>query len=363
MKTLPWLGLVLSLAGSACGATTSNPGPATGPHTTCAQIYRLLRFSPSQVQQDESTGGCVHPNLAFAGELQGQVLAAHIDQPCPRPQRGATLPTNAYSVEVGGGLYALRLSPAALFDRKTITISAAGAAQQLAELDQEPAGTGAATRTWLASSGSFTADATGTAGKLDLSLTRNIAGASPVRLTGSWTCSATQPPTTTPESTGPCGSAYAVANSPDETTGLRAGSCQVQAITLSGAVSGQIKDAVEQKVDQGLLGPTDACGGDAYHFAATLVTGLDGEELTLEMRLRRDPVTGQPLVAGDYGPASEDVVPSPTVILGAGKTHWDSQAGTLTLDASRTSGKLDMDLRGGVTGDQSVHISGSWRCA
>src|SRR5258708_1851653 len=118
MRRLPWLGLVLSLALSACGAGTSSPGTAAGQSTSCAQVYGLLRFSPSQIQQDESAGGCVHPNLGFSGELSGRITAAHVDQPCPRPQRGANLPSNAYDVQLAGALYALRLSPTALFDHK-----------------------------------------------------------------------------------------------------------------------------------------------------------------------------------------------------------------------------------------------------
>jgi hypothetical protein len=364
MRRLLWLTLVSSLALPACGGGTNTPGKAVGPPTSCAQIYALLRFTPAQAQQDESAGGCVHPDLAFSGELRGRAQVAHVDAPCAKPQRGASMPSSGYDLTLAGALYTLRLDPFTTFDRKPATLSEAGRTPALAELDQRSLGSSAASRTWLASSGTFAADATGTAGKLDLTLTRDISGASPVHLTGSWTCTGRPPATATPQPTGPCSSAYAAALSPENAASLRSDSCEPQDLTVSGAINGRISDAAVEKVDQGLLpGATDACGGDAHHFAARLVTGLGGEQLTLELRLGTDPATGPRLGAADYGPMSEDVVPSPTVVLHAGQINWGSRAGTLSLDASRTTGRLDMDLAGGVTGTQSVHITGLWRCA
>src|SRR5258708_16012295 len=174
MRGLPWLTLVLGLALPACGGTTTS-GNALGPSTSCAQVYALLRFTPSQVEQDTAARRCVQPNLAFSGELQGQARAAHIDQPCTTPLRGASLPTNSYDLQLAGRLYALRLNPSAtLYDRRPATIVAASQTPPLAEVDQSTAAAGGVPRIWLATKGTLAVDSTGTAGTVDLLLRRDV---------------------------------------------------------------------------------------------------------------------------------------------------------------------------------------------
>src|SRR6202035_4542971 len=96
MRRLRWLALILGLVVSACGGSTSIPGTIAIPPPTCAQVYTLLRLTPSQIQQEDSAGRCVRPNLAVSGELQGRVRAAHINQPCSKLARGDGLPSNFY---------------------------------------------------------------------------------------------------------------------------------------------------------------------------------------------------------------------------------------------------------------------------
>ena len=55
-----------------------------------------------------------------------------------------------------------------------------------------------------------------------------------------------------------------------------------------------------------------------------------------------------------------DVVP--TVILHTGTDIWSSTSGSWHVNPDLHSGTVDVELNGGVSGDQIVHMSGNWRC-
>jgi len=130
-------------------------------------------------------------------------------------------------------------------------------------------------------------------------------------------------------------------------------SVAVEAVAVG--LDGQVLDATPRREDD-LRRRTPlhvALGGEGYRVLLS-----DWYDTFAEQAIKLPDFTAingaDPLMSG------ADVVP--TVILHTGTDIWSSTSGSWHVNPDLHSGTVDVELNGGVSGDQIVHMSGNWRC-
>jgi hypothetical protein len=353
----------IALVGCGSSSTTSSPpGPSPAP-ATCESVYGLLGLPPSAIADSEARHQCVQQDLEVSGEISGSIRAGHLSAlggaACVKPVLGADLGGGPrLDVDLGGRLFMLtiRLSGQYRGDASTPIVDVRKAVE-LATADS--------TVDYTATAGTMSMDASGYSGAVDLDLQRDVAGAHPVHITGTWSCGP-PPLAPSPTSTDPCVDYATLVGLPSPGPGESAAPCVPQDLTFTGGLSFSVKQALG-----GLsrtTGISRACGGtvpdDTYSYYSTQSFAAAGSAYQLSFEISHDRSAG-PVPFPSFGPTyvySSGRQPNPTLSLRTGLVTWESTAGTFVVASDHRSGSVDMDLRGGLDANQTVHVSGSWRC-
>ncbi len=166
---------------------TTPAGALTAKPTTCADAYRLLKLTPSQITA--GTHVCFTQSLRLSGQLEGAVAQAYQvsadgalpAQPCTEPARWGGYPQAMLAVAVDGKPYRLRISPPGSSEHQALRLSDIGHSVELASI-LDPA------QEWNQVTGSLTVNADGVTGTLSVDALQDVAGATPVHISGQWAC-------------------------------------------------------------------------------------------------------------------------------------------------------------------------------
>src|SRR5713226_9447247 len=155
--------------------------------TTCADAYKVLKLTPSQVTSANPV--CLNQSLQLSGEVVGAVGQAYnIDpnsvaptQMCNEPKRWSAFPEALLAFVAGGKGYRLRIAPPGSSEHQAVTLNSVGGAVELASISNP-------TQSWSRATGTLTLNADGITGTVDASVLRDVTGAAPVHITGQWAC-------------------------------------------------------------------------------------------------------------------------------------------------------------------------------
>jgi hypothetical protein len=350
--------VVVAVGLPGCGQSATGPSilPTPTP-VSCAAIYQALGLAPSVVADSEAKHQCVRENLQVSGEVSGLIEVAHVQdnpgQTCAPPELGASFASRlAADVQVAGKVYTLTVRPPGMFTGQPLTTSTevAGAVDLNAQTGSFH---------YLSSVGTMTTDSSGYKGSLNVDLRRDVAGASAVRIKGAWSCGS-PPARPTPNASVPCSSYFAVAT--QAAVDPSSVPCLPQDITFSGGLSFHIKEAVILP-DTGFPPCGGLTPGDQQNYRAKESFAGGGFAYDLDFSTHSDLSSG-PLAFPKFGPIYTTVsgAQAPTLTLTTGAVTWTSTAGMYSVASDRKSGTVDMDLVGGLSKNQSVHVSGSWKC-
>jgi hypothetical protein len=370
---------------AACGSnasTGSGQTPSSGP--PCSDIYRLLGLGPSP---STDVGKCVAQHLTVTGEIKGKVDYALVQQPCARPARSQPEPAAQLEVALNNLHYTLAIQSDASYNRAPVTqVIQPKPGQTGVDLSYRAQSRPDVFR-WQATDGSLSVNADGLSGTVDANVARE-GGKAPTHIKGDWRCGEAKRFKVDPAlASTPCGPLYFLAqlttNDIERIKGEHG--CNTEDLTLSGSVAGHVTEGV---TDEGsgqsvFTAPKQSCGyrtKDIYyshpeqeHYQSNVHFLVDDEVFTLH-------ISQFPYAPGTYNAFTQIPTggrlsdPFPAVVLYDDRpqeflqetpgrlTSWSSKTGTFTL-ADAHSGTIDMDLEGGVSGSDKVHISGSWRCA
>jgi hypothetical protein len=343
--------------GSSSTGTSARPSPAP---VTCAAIYQALGLGPSVVADSDQHGQCVLQHLQVSGEVSGQILVGHLqdlpERNCSKPGLGQPFSTTGLRLDVliASKPYVLLIRPPGKYlgQQTTSTSDVAGAVTI-----QVPT----ALADYVSTTGTMTVEASGHAGTMNVDLKRDVVGATPVHVKGDWSCGP-PPAQPTPDASVPCSAYFAAANLPPGTVDPKSVPCLPQDLTFSGGLSFHVKEAVNLP---GTGGPS--CGGltsdDQQNYSSKQSFAGGGFEYDLSFTTHNDLING-PLTFPDFGPTYTTASGSqaPTLTLTTGAVTWSSTAGKYSVAADHRSGTVNMDLVGGLSTNQAVHVSGSWRC-
>jgi hypothetical protein len=225
-------------------------------------VYTVLHTAPSDIAAAAQEGRCVPENLRFSGELSGAVRDAYINPEtgvvgvtpgvvCKPPGRGEPYPMALLDIDLRGKAYRLEVSPPGKFDRAKTSFTS-GLVN-----DVELVSVSGPRFDWKGVGGELTEDVRGTQGHLDLTLMRDVQGAAPVHLRGTWACAKPVLAATTPSD--PCQQIVAAQGLPQPDYGqqLLAAPCLNEDLTMTGAVSGHATHGIKD---------LSHIGGDQFTF-------------------------------------------------------------------------------------------------
>ncbi|MGH7904422.1 MAG: hypothetical protein ACREPA_09930, partial [Candidatus Dormibacteraceae bacterium] len=237
-------------------------------------------------------------------------------------------------------------------------------------------------QSWGQATGRLSVDASGVAGSLDVSLTRDTQGAAPLLISGRWACGHPAPPPVY-DATVSCSLTYALAGlSADAVARLQsAHACLAQDLTLAGGLVFHVDHALNDPTRPPAIGqspPVNACGVQVDSYLASVYFSSGDETFLLSIVRAQDPILDGPFAPGSF-PAlyMNDVIgqPAPAVNLNLAQPAadgslgtdqgpaWEATGGTFTVAPDLRSGTVNADLKGGVSGAETVHLAGAWRCA
>lgn len=360
--------LAIERPGGVAAASVSKP-------STCADAYRVLALKPSQVAAAKPV--CLVQSLKFSGELSGTVGEAFptgTDNSgpaamCVEPPRWTAFPQTILAMVLGGKAYRLRISAPGKSEHQPVTLANLSGVVELQSVKDPSAD-------WNQVTGKLTLNADAVGGTIDASLVRDVAGARPVKVTGSWACG-TVPAIPAGDAAVPCSNFY-VLNHLDaaDVARMKASGCVAEDLTFSGDVAAHVDHAVTDLAFPSLGGVygDNYCGVSYGQYTATLKFSIGDETFQLNLNATSYPsvVPGSYPVANDLGPyVALNLGPAdPTnhgVFVPNGSVEWDAYGGTFTIAPGLKSGTIDADLHGpaglGQTPFSNVHVVGSWRCA
>ena len=342
--------------------------------TTCADAYRLTKLTPSQITAGSQV--CFAQSLQLSGQLNGAVAQAYQasadsalpSQPCIEPLRWNGYPQAMLAIAVDAKPYRLRISPPGSSEHQAVTLTDLG---QSVELDSilNPA------QDWNQVSGSLTVNADGVTGTMSVDALQDVAGATPVHISGQWACG-TPPALPSPDPSVPCSSFYVLNQlQTSDVARMKAGGCHAEDLTLAGDVSAHLDHGVSDTVAQcwcGGYGADNFCGPSGETYVATLKFSVGDESFLLDLSAYRYPN----VTPGAYSAQGSGSTPGVVLFLGrADPTNqgafvannnivWLSSGGTFTVAGDMKSGTIDATLSGlGEHSNSVVRITGSWRCA
>src|SRR5712692_1120418 len=338
--------------------------------TTCADAYRVLKLTPSQVTSTNPV--CLNQSLQLSGEVVGAVGQAYTVEPnsvaptqmCNEPKRWSAFPQALLGFVAGGKGYRLRIAPPGNSEHQAVTLNSVAGVVELASISNP-------SQRWSQATGTLTLNADATTGTIDASVLRDVSGATPVRITGEWACGA---PLSAPvaDAAVPCAIFYTINHLQDaEIARMKASACNAESLAFSGAISGQLDHAVTDTAispHPGIDGD-NFCGGIGENYTAALKFSIGDESFLLDLNASQYPAVapGQYSAAGSFGGA--------TLWLGHAdpsnqgrfvtddRVFWSGSGGTFTINADLKSGTIDAALIGSTDPGSNVQIKGSWRCA
>jgi hypothetical protein len=353
----------------------SHTAPAAGltaKPTTCADAYRLTKLTPSQIKAGSQV--CFAQSLRLSGQLNGSVAQAYQassdsalpSQPCTEPARWAGYPQAMLAIAVDGKPYRLRISPPGRSEHQALTLSDLGQSVGLASI-LDPA------QDWNQVTGSVTVNADGVTGTLSVDALQDVAGATPVHISGQWACG-TPPVLASPDPTVPCSSFYVLNQlQPSDVARMKANGCHAEDLTFSGDISAHVDQGVNDaayEYDQGVNGD-NLCGQAFGQYGATIKFSVGDETFQLNLAAFDSPSVGP----GQH-PAGNQSQSFAAIYLGyadasrhgvfvqSSDVYWYANAGTFTIGQDMKSGIIDADFAGPEFENFShVRIIGSWRCA
>jgi len=361
-------GLALAAHFRANGAPVASVQKAS----TCADAYRVLALRPSQVAAAKPL--CLVQALAFSGDLNGAVaeaypVAADNVGPttlCAEPKRWDDIPQALLAIVIGGKGYRLRVAVPGRSERQAVTLNSLTNVVDLSAVKEPSAD-------WNQVEGKLTLNSDGVSGTIDASLTRDVAGARPVKVSGSWACAA---PTAMPafDATVPCSNFYTLNQlAAADVERIKAQGCVPVDLTLSGDVAAHVDHGVTGLAFYNVDGLyiQDYCSQAYGDYTATMDFSVGDETFQLNLNASHDPSVGP----GQY-PTTDGFLHFATLYLGRSDPskqgafwpdagyEWDASAGTFTIASDMKSGTIAADFTGPqLKNFSTVHISGNWRCA
>ncbi len=351
---------------------TPSTAPFVAPKpSTCADAYRVLKLTPSEVTSANPV--CLNQSLQLSGEIVGAVGQAYPVDPnsvepaqmCIEPKRWNSFPQALLGFVAGGKGYRLRITAPGSSEHQAVTLNSVAGAVELASISNP-------TQSWSRATGTLTLNADGITGTIDATVLRDVSGAAPVRITGQWACGALLPLPAIAVSA-PCGTFYALNQLLDtDVARMKANACNPEALTFSGGISGQLDHAITDTATSphpGIDGD-NFCGSVGEHYTAALKFSIGDESFLLDLNADKYPAVGP----GEY-PAASGFSGGATLWLGHAdpgnqgrfitddKVFWTGTGGTFIVNPDLKSGTIDAILTGSTDPGSSVQVKGSWRCA
>jgi hypothetical protein len=352
---------------------------ATIKPTSCADAYRVLKLSPSQIAA--AGGDCLNQTLQVTGELNGAVAQAYtvsgdtVDAAgkCSEPKRWSGSPQALLAIVVGKKAYRLRISAPGSSEHQGLTLVNLQGHVELASIADPSAD-------WNQATGKVTLNADGMTGTIDANLLRDVSGTRGIHITGQWACGV--PAAATYDATVPCAGFYALNHLQDaDVARMKAQACNPQNLTFSGDIVAHLDHAITDTAIPAQGGPygDNSCDAVGNQYDAALKFSIGDESFLLDLNPRSpsDSAIGPGQYAAGSGPFSANAFlwlgqadPSQNglFVIDGGLdpgVSWFGNGGSFTIGSDMKSGTIDETFEGVSSdhADSTVHITGSWRCA
>lgn len=210
--------------------------------TTCDDAFHVLKLTPSMITAARPL--CLVQSLVLSGELHGSVGQAYPVEAdgvaatslCTTPRRWSNFPEAILAIVVGNKAYRLRISAPGYSEHQAATVQDLQGAVELASISDPNAD-------WSQASGTLVVNRDGVTGTIDADVVRDVAGARPVHLTGSWSCGA--PLATSVDTSVPCSLFYTLNHLQDsDVARMKASACLPEDLTFSGAISAHVDHGI-----------------------------------------------------------------------------------------------------------------------
>jgi len=386
--------LIFALAVAACGSSTTLAGDPRAPSPpSCSRIATTLQLRPSELESATAAGRCLAQDLHFTGEVQGTATVALAGPAaCVAPVRGGQLPPVALIVALDQQPYTLAIQYSSGSDHRdlynlsplTINLAVAPAASEFATTlftvgltpadgsDHRPLAGGA---DWTATSGTLTYASPPVSGTLDVTLLRDAPGAAPVRVQGTWRCGVPRAvPSPDPAVSGtPCADIFTLESvaPADAAAILSAGGCSTEDLTFSGDVKGRATDGYNDPHRVHSFGDSDDDTCSASANLRNVRVAVGSEPFLLRLDAGSGPSRGTipaQVTNGGSAPTATLALDYRFGSLPSGSAPvtevlWNAIAGSYYVNGGGNSGTANLTFAGGVGGDGTVRLTGSWRCA
>jgi hypothetical protein len=363
--------ILLGAGGAAVAHFRSGPASVTGfssKPSRCTDAYRLLSVRPSQVTAAQSA--CLAQTLKFTGELAGTVAEGYMvsadsaspTSMCLEPKRWDAYSQALLAVVIGAKAYRLRISPPGQSEHQAVTTNNLAHVVDLASISDP-------SLDWSQVTGTVKVNADGVTGTVDADLLRDVSGAQPVHVSGSWACGAVRPLPAVDGSV-PCSSFYALNQlHAEDVARMKASACHSVDLTFSGDINTHVDHAITDSVSPraGIDGD-NVCAAYGTGYTSALKFSIGDESFLLDLNVR-----GQyPAVAPGQYPAAGGAwlwlghadPENQGLFVTDDKVFWSATGGgTFTIAPDMKSGNIDASLKGLVSNaGPGVQLKGNWRC-
>ena len=368
--------VVLGLGGFGAGRLllakpTANATLVAKP-STCDDAFRVLKLAPSMITAARPV--CLVQSLVLSGELHGSVGQAYPVEAdgvaatslCTTPRRWGNFPQAMLAFVVGNKAYRLRISPPGYSEHQPTTVQNLQGAVELASIADPNAD-------WSQASGTFVVNGDSVTGTIDADLVRDVAGAKPVHVTGSWACGAPLP--TSFVASVPCSLFYKLNHLQDsDVARMKAGACLSEDLTFSGAISAHVDHGINDAAFPNGPGidADNFCGAAPAQYDASVKFSVGDETFLLVLNPKHYPA----VAPGQYTAGPDKYTANAFLWLGAAdptknglfvsdeNISWYGSQGSFTIAGDMKSGTIDETFNGIYShAGSSIHITGSWRCA
>lgn len=340
--------------------------------STCDDAFRVLKLTPSMITAARPL--CLVQSLVVSGELHGSVGQAYpvagdgvaATSLCATPRRWSNFPQATLAFVVGNKAYRLRISIPGFSEHQVVTVQNLQGAVELASIADPNAD-------WSQASGTVVVNRDGVTGTIDADLVRDVAGARPVHVTGSWACG--PPVATVFDASVPCSLFYSLNHLQDsDVARMKARACLPEDLTFSGAIAAHVDHGINDSAFPNGPGidADNFCGGAPAQYDASVKFSAGDETFLLVLDPHVYPAVGP----GQYAAGIDKYSANAFLWLGAADAtknglfvsdeniSWYGSQGSFTIAGDMKSGTIDETFNGIYSHPGStVHITGSWRCA
>ena len=351
---------------------TSSTTVVAAKPSTCNDAFRILKLAPSMITAARPV--CLGQSLQFTGELAGSAGEAYpvgadgiaATPMCRVPKRWDGYPRALLAVVIGGKAYRLRIAPPGWSEHQTLTLHDLQGSLELASIADPNAD-------WSQATGTVVVNADGITGSIDADVVRDVSGARPVHISGTWACGTRI--ARSADSSAPCSLFYVLNElQPTDVTRMKAKGCKSEDLTFSGAIAGHLDHAINDAayaIEPGIDGDNN-CLSVGTQYDASLKFSIGDESFLLNLNPRAYPSVGP----GRYSAGSGAISANAFLWLGAAdpsrhgqfvadqRVYWYGSAGGFTVARDMKSGTIDETFSGMFDHSNSkVRLVGSWRCA